>query len=159
MPYDSTTTENHLFLVPSRQEAVPEYSARWVQRPVFVDTLEVAKAKVLFIYWLFINPEFLVANPKMVSKPKVAKPSGHCTYLLQPFSLVLSETPCPAGQNQIFISLSMLCKLGLLTCFNNCRTTKEKSPNQRIILFSFYCFSNPVLPYRLPNEIVQKHVS
>ena len=49
-----------------------KYSARWVLRPVFLDTIEVAKPKVLFIYWLSRKPEFLVAKPKMVAKPKVA---------------------------------------------------------------------------------------
>ena len=37
--------------------------------------------KVLFIYWSSKNHEFLVAKPKMVAKPKVAKPSGLCTLL------------------------------------------------------------------------------
>ena len=41
-----------------------------------------AKKGPVFIYWSSKNPEFLVAKPKMVAKPKVAKPSEHCTLAL-----------------------------------------------------------------------------
>ena len=33
------------------------------------------------MYWSFQNPEFLVVKPKMVAKPKVAKPSGQCIHI------------------------------------------------------------------------------
>ena len=42
-----------------------KYGARWVKRPVFVDTIEVAKPKVTYLYWSSKNPEFLVAKPKV----------------------------------------------------------------------------------------------
>ena len=47
-----------------------------------LNPIKVAKPKVLFKYWSSKNPKFLVAKPKMVAKPKVAKPSGHFIFYL-----------------------------------------------------------------------------
>ena len=51
-------------------------------RLMSLNPIKVAKPKVLFIHWSSKIPEFLV-KPKMIAKPKGAKPSGHCNLLLR----------------------------------------------------------------------------